>query len=271
MAAGLARDIVVEFDRVALRFEEKHVLQGVSFQLESGETKIILGAAGAGKSVVLKLTMGLLRPDSGRIFVLGEEITRLREEELFPVRQKLGMVFQEGALFDSLTVAENVGYVFGRMPQVSPEEAERRVREALRFVGLEHTLEQRPSELSGGMRRRVAIARALVGEPRILLYDSPTAGLDPITATLIMALVVKQRDVGRASSLLVTHRIQDALRLALSYYDPEREQLLPAGRDGGRRDTHTRFLVLRDGEIAFHGSVQELLAKQDPYVQRFLV
>lgn len=265
------RETAVEFDRVALRLEEKQVLREVSFRLEPGETKVILGATGAGKSVLLKLTMGLLQPDSGRIFVLGEEITGLSEEELFPVRQKIGMVFQEGALFDSLTVGENVGYVFGRMPEVPPQETERRVREALRFVGLEHTLDLLPSQISGGMRRRVAIARALVGQPQIILYDSPTAGLDPITATRIMALVVKQRDVGQASSLLVTHRVQDALRMALSYYDPERETLAPAGQDGGRRETRTRFLVLREGEIAFHGPLPELIAQRDPYVQRFLV
>lgn len=264
-------EAAVEFAQVGLRFEDKLVLHDVSFRLEAGETKVILGATGAGKSVLLKLTMGLLQPDSGRIFVLGQEITGLDEEELFRIRQKIGMVFQEGALFDSLTVAENVGYVFGRMPEVLPEEADRRVREALRFVGLEHTLDLMPSELSGGMRRRVAIARALVSQPQILLYDSPTAGLDPITATRIMALVVKQRDVGHASSLLVTHRMRDALRMALFYYDPQQEKLVPRSQDGGRRETHTRFLVLREGEIAFHGALPELIAQRDPYVQKFLV
>ncbi|MBI4465466.1 MAG: ATP-binding cassette domain-containing protein [Acidobacteria bacterium] len=267
---AVARRPAVEFDRVTLRFEGKVVLRELSFALESGETKVILGATGSGKSVLLKLTMGLLQPNSGRIFVLDREITGLSEEELFPVRQQIGMVFQEGALFDSLTVAENVGYVFERMPQVSPEEAERRVSEALRFVELEHTLELYPSQLSGGMRRRVAIARALVGQPPILLYDSPTAGLDPITASRIMTLVVKQRDVAQISSLLVTHRVQDAFWMANHYYDPNQEKLLPVGRDGARRETHTRFLVLREGESAFHGSLAELEAQRDPYLQKFL-
>ncbi len=265
------REVVVEFDRVALRFEEKIVLREVSFRLERGETKVILGVTGSGKSVLLKLTMGLLRPDSGRIFVLGEEITKLGEPELFTLRQKLGMVFQESALFDSLTVGENVGYVFERLPQVTPEEEERRAREALRFVELEQTMELLPAELSGGMRRRVAIARAVVSQPQIMLYDSPTAGLDPITASHIMTLVIKQRDVSQVSSLLVTQRLQDAFLMALSYYDPHQEKLLPAGGDGVRRDTHTRFLMLRDGDILFHGTLEELSAQSDPYLRKFLV
>ncbi len=180
------------------------------------------------------------------------------------------MVFQEGALFDSLTIGENVGYVFERLPEVSPEEADRRVREALCFVELEHTLDLFPSQLSGGMRRRVAIARAIVGQPEIMLYDSPTAGLDPITAQRIMALVLKQRDVSKVSSLLVTHRMQDAFRMARYYYDSGQERVMPAGADGKGRDTHTRFLVLRDGDVIFHGRLQELGAKQDPYLHKFL-
>ena len=260
----------VEFDRVSLHFEEKTVLREVSFRLESGETKVILGPTGSGKSILLKLTMGLLKPNSGRIFVCGQQITGLSDEQMFPVRQQVGMVFQEGALFDSLTVAENVGYVFERMPQVGAEEADQRVREALRFVELEHTLEQYPSELSGGMRRRVAIARALVGQPRIMLYDSPTAGLDPITATRIMTLLVKQRDATRVSSLLVTHRVQDAFWMAVHYYDPRQEKLLPVSQDGLRRDTRTRIVVLREGEFAFHGTVAEMAAQRDPYLQKFL-
>ena len=267
---GGAQEPVVEFDRVTLSFEEKVVLEEISFLLERGETKVVLGATGSGKSLLLKLTMGLLKPDSGRIFVLGEEITHRNEEELFPVRQKIGMIFQEGALFDSLTVGENVGSVFERLPEMTPQETEKRVREALSFVDLGHTFDLFPSELSGGMRRRVAIARAIVGQPEIVLYDSPTAGLDPITATRIMTLIVKQRDVSQVSSLLVTHRVQDAWRMALSYYDPQQDKLLPANRDGSRRDTRTRFLVLREGGIAFHGSLREISTESDPYVQRFL-
>ena len=270
MTERLAQETVVEFDRVTLRFETKAVLREISFTLQRGETKIVLGAAGSGKSVLLKLTMGLWQPDSGRITVLGEEISHRGEDELFVVRQKIGMVFQEGALFDSLTIGENVGYVFERLPAVSPEEAERRAREALRFVELEQTFDLYPSQLSGGMRRRVAIARAVVGQPELMLYDSPTAGLDPITAARIMTLIVKQRDVGRVSSLLVTHRVQDAIQMARSYYDARQENLLPAGQDGARRDTHTRFLVLREGELVFHGSLEELAAQRDPYLQEFL-
>ncbi|HWP83677.1 MAG TPA: ATP-binding cassette domain-containing protein [Terriglobia bacterium] len=270
MPESAAEKPVVEFDQVSLGFDGNPVLERVCFQLERGETKIIMGAAGSGKSVLLKLTMGLLRPDSGRIRVLGEEITALSEEELFPVRQRCGMVFQEGALFDSLTVGENVGYALERDRQLSAEEKERRVREALRFVELEHTLDLFPSELSGGMRRRVAIARALVSRPEIMLYDSPTAGLDPITAHRIVALVIKQRDVSRVSSLLVTHRVQDAFEVASCYFDPERQEVVPVGGNGRRHATQTRFLVLRDGAIAFHGRLEELVARSDPYLQKFL-
>ena len=268
---------VIEFEGVTLRFGQKVVLRDISFVLERGETKIVLGATGSGKSLLLKLTMGLFQPDSGRITVLGEEITHRQEDDLFAVRQKIGMVFQEGALFDSLTVGENVGYVFERMKEVSAAEAERRVREALQFVELEHTYDLVPSQLSGGMRRRVAIARAVVGQPEVVLYDSPTAGLDPITATRIMTLVVKQRDFGHVSSLLVTHRLQDAFLMARSYYDSAQDRLLPMGEGGARVETlygwrfaHTRFLVLREGETAFHGSLEELAAQRDPYLQKFL-
>jgi len=270
MADSKVPETVVEFDRVSLGFDGDPVLQEVSFRLEHGETKIILGAAGAGKSVLLKLTMGLLRPDAGRIVVLGQDITSLPEEELFPIRQRFGMVFQEGALFDSLTVGENVAYALERLGDLGPEETERRVREALRFVELEHTIDQFPSELSGGMRRRVAIARAFVSQPEIILYDSPTAGLDPITAHRIVTLVIKQRDVSRISSLLVTHRLQDAYEMASYYFDPAQEKLLPAAGNGGRRAANTRFLVLRDGGIAFHGPLEELVAHRDPYLQKFL-
>ena len=263
-------EIVVEFDGVVISFEDQAVLRGISFRLERGETKIIMGATGAGKSVLLKLTMGLLRPDSGRILVLGHDITQMDETELFPIRHQMGMVFQESALFDSLTVGENVSYVFGQSPKIDPGEIDRRVREALRFVELENAIDLLPSELSGGMRRRVAIARAVVGQPQIMLYDSPTAGLDPITASRIMALVVKQRDLSQVSSLLVTHRVPDAILMALSYYDPRQEKLVPARQNGAQRNTHTRFLVLRDGFIAFHGTLEEVHRQNDPYLRKFL-
>jgi phospholipid/cholesterol/gamma-HCH transport system ATP-binding protein len=274
MAESHKEGTVVEFDRVSLCFDGNPVLDELSFRLEHGETKIILGAAGSGKSVLLKLTMGLLLPDAGRITVLGEEITSLREEELFPIRRRFGMVFQEGALFDSLTVGENVSYALERLVYLDANQSELRVREALRFVELEHTFDQFPSELSGGMRRRVAIARALVSHPEIMLYDSPTAGLDPITAHRIVTLIIKQRDVRQVSSLLVTHRIQDAFEMASFYFDPAQEKLLPVERNGtgqgARRGTNTRFLVLRDGGIAFHGHLEELVAQRDPYLQKFL-
>ena len=263
--------VVVDFDRVSLSFEEKVVLRDISFRLEHGETKVILGVAASGKSVLLKLTMGLLKPDSGRIFVFGKEVTGLEEEELAGFRQKIGMLFQEGALFDSLTVAENVGYVFDRRRDISEEEVERRVRESLRFVELEQTMDLLPSELSGGMRRRVGIARAVVGQPELMLYDSPTAGLDPITASRITTLIIKQRDVSGVSSLLVTHRLQDGYQIAQTYYDAGQEKLLPAASNGSRHDTHTRFLMLRDGDILFHGTLSELCAQQDPYVKKFLI
>jgi phospholipid/cholesterol/gamma-HCH transport system ATP-binding protein len=270
MAEQETRETVVKFDRVSLAFEGKPVLHDISFQVEHGETKIILGASGSGKSVLLKLSLGLLAPDSGRILVLDDEITGRREEELFPVRERMGMVFQEGALFDSLTIGENVAYALERSGEASPDEVERRVREALQFVELEQTIDKFPSELSGGMRRRVAIARALVSQPEILLYDSPTAGLDPITAHLIVTLIIKQRDVRKVSSLLVTHRMQDAVQMDGYYFDPAQQKLRAVVENGRGRDTHTRFLVLRDGEIAFHGTLRELFEQQDPYLQKFL-
>jgi len=262
------REVVVEFDSVALRFEDKIVFRDISFQLERGETKMILGVTGTGKSVLLKLTMGLLKPDSGSIFVMGEDITKLDEQELFPIRRKIGMVFQESALFDSFTVRENVGYVLERLMHEDPEEAERRVQEALRFVELEQTIDLMPSELSGGMKRRVGIARAVIGQPQIMLFDSPTGGLDPITATHIMALLVKQRDVRQVSSLLVTHRVQDAVMMANSCFNPETGTLSPVKLTG---DTHTRFLMLREGDIIFHGTLGELSSHSDPYIRKFLV
>lgn len=267
----------VEFQRVTLRFGDEVALRDISFQLQRGETKIVLGAAGSGKSVLLKLTIGLLWADEGRIRVLGTELTHQNEESLFELRRNIGMVFQEGALFDSLTVGENVGYVFERMKEVSAEEAERRARETLEFVELGHTYDQFPSQLSGGMRRRVAIARALVGQPDLVLYDSPTAGLDPITAARIMALIVRQRDARRVSSLLVTHRVQDAVLMARSYYDTRQEKLVvpregvaPEETPPGGTSAHTRFLVLREGETAFHGSLEELCEQRDPYLQKFV-
>jgi phospholipid/cholesterol/gamma-HCH transport system ATP-binding protein len=263
-------EVVLEFDRVWLTLDRKEVLRDVSFRLTRGETKVILGAAGSGKSVLLKTALGLFRPDSGRVRVFDQDITGLREEELYPIRQKIGMVFQEGGLFDSLNVAENVSYVFQEERELPPEEEEQRVREALRFVGLEEAIEKLPSELSGGMRRRVAIARAFVGEPPLMLYDSPTAGLDPVTAQSITTLIIQLSDLRNVSSLLVTHRLQDSAVLATYYFDAAANSLLPANSDGRQVDTNTSFLVLHEGEVAFDGSREELFASQDSYVRKFI-
>ena len=198
----------VIFEDVAMTFEDQIVLDGVSFELKRGETKALLGVAGSGKSTILKLCLGLVKPDRGHIYVLGHDVTTMEEEELFDLRNQVGIVFQESALFDSLTVRENVA--FRLMEEKLPEEEiEKRVREALSFVELEHTMDMLPSELSGGMRRRVGIARAIITHPEVLLYDSPTGGLDPITSTTIIELIMKQRDVSKTSALLVSHRLQE--------------------------------------------------------------
>jgi phospholipid/cholesterol/gamma-HCH transport system ATP-binding protein len=261
-------DSVIRFENVEIAFENP-VLEGISFQLPRGETKVLLGAAGTGKTLILKLVLGLIRPDAGHITVLGEEVTRIREEDLFDLRRKIGMVFQESALFDSLTVEENVAYRLMEETGQLTDEIHARVLEALRFVELEHTANLFPSELSGGMRRRVAIARAIITQPEILLYDSPTGGLDPVTSNTIIELVVKQRDVYQSSSLLVTHRLQDAFTMASHYFDREQNKMLPA-TDGNVRDLHTTFLILRDGKIIFEGTATELLRCTDPYIREYL-
>src|SRR5512147_446653 len=231
------------FDHVSIAFEDHVVLDDVSFELTRGETKMILGVLGSGKSTILKMAIGLVRPDRGDIYLLGHHVNAMKEEELFELRRKVGMVFQESALFDSLTVRENVGY---RLIEegVDPKEIEQRVREALRFVELEHTIAQFPSELSGGMRRRVAIARAIITEPEVLLYDSPTAGLDPVTSTTIIELIVKQRDVYHTSSLMVTHRLPDTFTMATHYFDSASNQMRPLGSGplGAKVNLDTTFL-----------------------------
>ena len=217
--------------------------------------------------MLLKLANGLMRPDSGTITVFGEEIDNMREEQLFQLRGRIGMVFQEGALFDSLTVRDNVAYRL--MEQKVPEaEVTERVTEALRFVELEQTLDKFPSQLSGGMRRRVAIARAIVNRPDLILYDSPTGGLDPITSTTIIELVMKQRDVYHTSSLLVTHRLQDAFTLATHTFDRAQNHMVPIP-DGGL-DSKTNFLVLHDGHIVFDGSTHDLVHSDDPFLKEYL-
>src|SRR5438874_2639616 len=259
----------IVFDDVSIEFESNPVLDGVSFALKRGETKILLGIAGAGKSTILKMALGLVKPDSGRIITLGYEVTSMPEEELFDLRRKIGMVFQESALFDSLTVEENVAYRLIEEGYIPADEIRQRVIEALRFVELEHTLDLLPPELSGGMRRRVAIARAIITQPEVLLYDSPTAGLDPITSTRIIELIVKQRDIYKTSALMVTHRLQDAFIMASSYFDTEKNQMLPLA-EGSKRDLHTTFLILREGKVIFDGTAHELVHSDDEYIREYI-
>jgi phospholipid/cholesterol/gamma-HCH transport system ATP-binding protein len=268
-AAVLDQDSkIIVFDDVSLAFEENVVLERVSFELPKAETKILLGVAGSGKTTILKLALGLLKPDSGHIYVLGKEVNTMNEEELFELRRNVGMVFQESALFDSLTVRENVAYRL--VEEGTPEdEVEHRVREALRFVELEHTLNMFPAELSGGMRRRVAIARAIITQPEVLLYDSPTAGLDPITSTTIVELIVKQRDVYHTTALMVTHRLQDAFVMASHYFDKEANQMKPYP-PGVRCEVNTSFLIMKDAKVIFDGSAPELAASRDEYIKEYI-
>jgi phospholipid/cholesterol/gamma-HCH transport system ATP-binding protein len=261
--------VAVEFDNVSIAFEDNQVLDAISFQLRHGETKAIFGVAGSGKSTLLKLALGLLRPDSGRIVVLGEEITSMREDQLFELRRRVGIVFQESALFDSLTVRENVAFRLFEEGVVSEQEIEDRVREALSFVELEHTVDLYPSELSGGMRRRVAIARTIITHPEVLLYDSPTGGLDPVTSNTIIELVVKQRDVYKTSSLLVTHRLQDAFTMATHYFD-RAENTMKALPPHARTEVPFSFLILRDGKVIFDGDLKELRETRDEYIREYI-
>lgn len=259
----------IVFEDVHISFEDNAVLRGVSFQLPIGETKALFGVAGAGKSTILKLALGLLPPDSGRITVLGNEVAQMREQELIPMRGRLGMVFQESALFDSLTVRENVAYRLMEEHGTYTDEIDIRVREALRFVELEHTLDLFPSELSGGMRRRVAIARAIITQPELLLYDSPTGGLDPVTSNTIIELIMKQRDVSKTSSLLVTHRLQDAFTMATHQFDKQTNQVRALPR-GQYCDIPMSFLILRDGKVIFDGDVRQLTHSRDEYIREYI-
>jgi phospholipid/cholesterol/gamma-HCH transport system ATP-binding protein len=260
---------VIVFEDVHLAFADNQVLRGVSFHLPLGETKALFGVAGSGKSTILKLAMGLMSPDSGRITVLGSDVTQLHEQDLFPMRARLGMVFQESALFDSLTVRENVAYRLTEEHGIYDDPIDSRVRESLRFVELEHTLDLFPSELSGGMRRRVAIARAIITKPELLLYDSPTGGLDPVTSNTIVELIMKQRDVYRTSSLLVTHRLQDAFTLATHEFDKKTNtvRVLPHGQ---YCDVPMSFLILRDGKVIFDGDIRQLAHTKDEYIKEYV-
>jgi phospholipid/cholesterol/gamma-HCH transport system ATP-binding protein len=259
---------LLRFEDVSISFENP-VLDGISFELKHGETKVLLGEAGTGKTLILKLALGLLKPDSGRITVLGEEISSMREQDMYSFRRKIGMVFQESALFDSLTVEENVAYRLIEETGRITDEIHARVIEVLEFVELAQTYNMFPSELSGGMRRRVAIARAIITQPEVLLYDSPTGGLDPVTSNTIIELVVKQRDVYQTSSLLVTHRLQDAFTMASHYFDRKLNKMVPL-EDGSIRNVHTTFLILRDHKIIFEGTAPDLLRCRDPYIREYL-
>jgi len=260
---------VIVFENVSMAFEDKPVLDGISFCLPKGETKAIFGVAGSGKSTILKLALGLLKPDSGHIYVLGEDVTQMSEDALFEIRRKVGIVFQESALFDSLTVRENVAFRLLEEGDIPDDEVEKRVREALSFVELESTVDKFPAELSGGMRRRVAIARAIITQPEVLLYDSPTGGLDPVTSTTIVQLIVKQRDVYKTSSLLVTHRLQDAFIMATHYFDRKANEMRPLP-PGTRSEVPMAFLILRDGKVIFDGDAHELTQSKDEYIREYI-
>jgi phospholipid/cholesterol/gamma-HCH transport system ATP-binding protein len=271
---GAAFGPAITFEDVWMGFDEGQILQGVTFQVQERETLILLGETGTGKTLTLKMAAGLLAPNSGRIVVLGNEVSEMTESELLPFRRKVGFVFQEGALFDSISVAENVAYRL-REDRVAEEEIEFRVLEVLRFVELEHTVDQLPSELSGGMRRRVSIARALINQPPIVLYDSPTAGLDPMTSQTIIRLILRLRDVYGVTALLATQRVQDGFALANFHFDPETKRVVPNSQNGSAaaaaNAARTRFLVYRDGGIYFEGEPGEIASSKDPYLQRFLV
>jgi phospholipid/cholesterol/gamma-HCH transport system ATP-binding protein len=260
----------VHFSDVWLGFDEGPILRGLTFSAQPGETLILLGETGTGKTLTLKLAAGLLRPDSGTVTCLGQDLSGKSEQELLRFRRELGFVFQEGALFDSLTVGENVSF---RLDEdgLGEEEITPRVQEVLRFVELEHTGALLPSELSGGMRRRVSIARALITRPPIVLYDSPTAGLDPITSQTIITLILRLRDVYGVTSIMATHRLQDGFALANFHFDPKTRTVRRGVSPERAQAAITRFLVLRDGRIYFEGSPEEMLKAKDPYLQRFLI
>src|SRR5229473_838129 len=262
----------IHFEDVRIGFDEGDILRGVSFRVEPRETKILLGETGTGKTLTLKLAAGLLAPSAGAVHVLGKEVSNMGEKELLDFRRRVGFVFQEGALFDSMTVADNVAYRL-REDGVSEEEIEPRVLEVLRFVELEHTLEQLPSELSGGMRRRVSIARALVNRPPIVLYDSPTAGLDPVTSQTIITLILRLRDAYGVTALLATQRPQDGFALANFHFDPESKRVVrgeaESNSGGAAGVAATRFIVLREGRVYFEGVAEEIANSADPYFKLF--
>jgi phospholipid/cholesterol/gamma-HCH transport system ATP-binding protein len=261
---------VVMFDQVHLAFDEKVVLKNISFTLISGHTKIILGASGSGKSTILKIITGLLRADGGVVWVNGERVDELSEHDMMRVRADLGMIFQEGALFDSLTVRENVGYKLYEESTTPIAEADERVKEVLGWVGLGDFLNRMPSELSGGQRRRVAIARAMAFKPRILLYDEATTGLDPITATTVDEEIIKLRDLEHVSSIVVTHQLRDAFFVAENMAERAADGTVRIVRAPPEKEREAEFIMVREGDIVFEGDAQQLRASTDPYIKNFL-
>ena len=272
-----AQPSLLRLENVSVQFDDLIALEPVSFEMDAGDTRVILGAAGSGKTTLLKTALGLIKPDTGRVFLFGKDITDMSEREMYEIRSQVGVLFQEGGLFDSITVAENVAYplVNGKGQHLAPADVNERVEDALRFVELEHTLDKFPGELSGGMRRRVGIARAVVTEPPLVLYDSPTAGLDPITATTIMALIAKERDSQNTANLIVTQRYQDGQLMANFRYNRSSGELEPISPNGiapdhGSNPRPTTFMVMKEGRVVFEGSQAELEASTDSYISKFV-
>jgi phospholipid/cholesterol/gamma-HCH transport system ATP-binding protein len=268
---------LLRMEKVSVSFDDLVALQPLSLEMQAGDTRVVLGAAGSGKTTLLKAALGLIKPDSGRVFLFDQDITELGERQMFDIRSRVGVLFQEGGLFDSITVAENVAYplVNSKTRHLPPAEVESKVEDALRFVELEHTLDKYPSELSGGMRRRVGIARAVVTEPPLVLYDSPTAGLDPITANTIMSLIAKERDSQNTANLIVTQRYQDGQLMANFRYNRSSGQMEPISPNGnapehGSNPRPTVFMVMKEGRVVFEGSQAELEASKDSYISKFV-
>ena len=262
-------DASIELKHVSLAFDDKVVLKDVSFELLPGHTKVILGGSGSGKSTILKLILGLLKPDGGTIFVNGKRVDAMSEEDIMEVRADIGMVFQEGALFDSLSVEENVGYKLYEESRMPEAEANRRVQEVLGFIGLEEYMDRMPSELSGGQRRRVAIARAMAAKPGILLYDEATTGLDPITAMTVDEEMIKLRDLEGVTSIIVTHQLRDAFFVATHEAMRQNSHIEITHADAQKAD-EAEFIMLKDGVVCFEGNATELRSSSDPYIRQFL-
>jgi phospholipid/cholesterol/gamma-HCH transport system ATP-binding protein len=269
-AMSQAPSAVIAFDKVNLAFDEKVVLRGVSFTVPKGRTKIILGASGSGKSTILKIIVGLLRADSGTVVVNGQRVDQLTEGQLMKVRSDLGLIFQEGALFDSLTVRENVGYKYYEESDMPIEQVETRVKEVLGFMGLAQHVDKMPSELSGGQRRRVAIARSMAFKPGILLYDEATTGLDPITAITVDDEIVKLRDLEGVTSIVVTHQLRDAFYVATKTAVRDSSGTVGIVDASPEKIDETEFIMLKDGKICFEGNADELRHSNDPYLKDFL-